>query len=83
MKTTFRKMGNSTGIIIPKAFLLELGFESDEVEMTLENHSIVLRKPAPQARVGWAQASAQLAAAGEDALQWPQFNNRAREDVTW
>jgi antitoxin MazE len=83
MKTTLRKMGNSTGIIIPKPFLTELGFESDEVEMTVEDNAIVIRKPAKQTRIGWAQASIELAAADEDNLQWPSFANRASEDVTW
>lgn len=83
MKTTFRKLGNSTAVIIPKPFLLELGFESDEVEMTVENDAIVIRKPTKDVRVGWAQASAQLAASGQDAQQLPQFANTASEDVTW
>jgi len=83
MKTTLRKMGNSTGVIIPKPFLTELGFESDEVEMTVKDNAIVIRKPAKQARVGWAQASMALASGGEDHLQWPSFANRASEDVTW
>jgi len=83
MKTTLRKMGNSTGVIIPKPFLSELGFESDEVEMTVEDGAIVIRKPAKEARIGWAQASAELAANNQDKQQWPSFANRANEDVTW
>ena len=83
MKTTLRKMGNSTGIIIPKTFLTELDFESDDVEMTIENNAIVIRKPVKDVRLGWAEASEALAAKGEDVLQWPSFANQSSEDVTW
>jgi antitoxin MazE len=83
MKTTLRKMGNSTGIIIPKTFLTELDFESDDVEMTIENDAIVIRKPVKDVRLGWAEASEALTAKGEDALQWPSFANQSSEDVTW
>lgn len=83
MKTTLRKMGNSTGVIIPKAFLTELGFASGDVEMTLEDGAIVIRQPTKDARVGWAQASIELSAEQGDVLQWPSIANRASEDVAW
>lgn len=83
MKTTLRKIGNSTAVIIPKPFLVELGFDGDEIEMTVENDAIVIRKPVKEVRLGWAQASEALAQSGEDALQWPSFPNQASEDVTW
>ena len=83
MKTTLRKMGNSIGVIIPKPFLTELGLGFDEVDMTVEDHAIVIRKPTKDARVGWAQASIELAANDHDQQQWPSFANHASEDVTW
>ena len=67
MKTPLRRIGNSTGVIIPHAMLLQLVL-SDEVEMAVEKGAIVIRKPRA-ARAGWAEASAAIAAAGEDALE--------------
>ena len=43
-KLTIRKMGNSQGVIIPKAVLTQLGLEG-EAEMSVERDSIVLRRP--------------------------------------
>ena len=44
MKATLRKMGNSQGVLIPKAIVTQLGI-TDELEMTVEDNAIVLRKP--------------------------------------
>lgn len=44
MKATVRKMGNSQGVLIPKAIIEQLGIES-ELEMTVEDEALVLRVP--------------------------------------
>jgi antitoxin MazE len=69
MKTPLRRIGNSEGVIIPRAMLAQLAL-TGEVEMTVEKGAIVLRKRT-SARAGWADASRSLAAAGEDALESP------------
>ena len=46
MKATLRRMGNSQGVLIPKAIVEQLGIK-DALEMTIENNAIVLRCPAP------------------------------------
>jgi antitoxin MazE len=56
MKATLRRMGNSQGVLIPKAVIAQLGIE-DDLEMLVENNAIVLRKPEKPARNGWAQTS--------------------------
>jgi antitoxin MazE len=66
MKTSLRKIGNSLGVIIPRAMLLQLALV-DEVEMAVEKGAIVIRPPRA-ARAGWAEASVAVAAAGEDSL---------------
>jgi len=66
MKAPLRKIGNSLGVIIPRAMLLQLALV-DEVEMAVEKGAIVIRSPSA-ARAGWAEASAAVAAAGEDSL---------------
>ena len=44
LKATLRKMGHSQGVLIPKAILAQLGI-SDQLDMTVEDNAIVLRKP--------------------------------------
>lgn len=43
MRAAVRKLGNSSGVIIPKSLLRDLGMaEGDPVEMTLEAGRMVL-----------------------------------------
>ncbi len=66
MKTPLRKVGNSFGVILPRAMLAQAAL-TDEVEMKVEKGTIVLSRPAA-ARAGWAAASKAVAARAEDAL---------------
>ena len=75
MKTPLRRIGNSAGVILPRAMILQLAL-ADEVQMAVEKGTIVIRKPAA-ARAGWAEASAALAAAGDDALELPDTPARS------
>ncbi len=52
MRTTIRKIGNSKGIIIPSSFLTETGLE-DSVEMSLVDHTIVIRPALKELREDW------------------------------
>ncbi len=51
--------------------------------MEIEQNAIVLRKPVRNVREGWADASRAIAAAGEDALIWPEFGNEADSELEW
>ena len=82
MKTTLRKMGNSQGVIIPKGVITQLGIDGD-LDISVENNAIVLRKPLNQVRTGWAEASKKVAAADDDKLVWPEFGNRGDAVLTW
>ena len=82
MKATLRKMGNSQGVLIPKAVIAQLGIEN-EIDMTVEKNTIILRKPEKSAREGWAEASKAIAAAGDDKLIWPEFANAEDEKLVW
>lgn len=44
MKTTLRKVGNSRGVLIPKAIVDLLGI-TDTLELTVENGAVLLRPP--------------------------------------
>jgi len=82
MKTTLKRVGNSQGVIIPKPLLGQAGL-TKEVEMSVERGAIVLRRPAPGVRDGWAQDSERVAASGDDSLVWPEFSNDDDADLRW
>jgi len=84
MRVALRKMGNSSGVIIPKPFLAEIGAQSGEdVEMALEDGRIIIAAAKRHPREGWAEASRDIADAGDDALVWPEFGNAEDETLTW
>ncbi len=84
MQTVLRRMGNSSGLIIPKPMLAELGVKAgDKVEMTIESGKIVLAPIEAHPRAGWAEASRALAESGDDKLVWPEFGNEGDEDLVW
>ena len=83
MRASVRKMGNSSGVIIPKPVLNELGMKAgDTIEMTVEAGKVVLAPIKRKPREGWAEASKALAASGEG-LAWPEFSNEDDENLTW
>jgi antitoxin MazE len=82
MKTTLHKIGNAQGVLIPQAMLTQAGIDN-EAEISLENGVIILRKPEPAVRVGWADASQEIAMAGDDVLVWPEFANEPDAELEW
>jgi antitoxin MazE len=82
MLTTIRRLGNSHGVLIPKPLLQQAGLV-DRAEMFVEGEMLVLRRPKPAPRSGWAEASRKMAAAGGDVLVLPEFANEADADLKW
>jgi len=82
MHVSIRPFGNSRGIVIPKPMLTQLGLV-DEADLTIEDGALVIRKPAPPARTGWAQAAKAVALAKEDELLLGDFGNEGDEDLMW
>ncbi len=64
MIQTLRKIGNSTGVLIPKTMLVTCGI-TDEVEMEVLGDSIMLRSTKKKARDGWDEAFKQAIANGD------------------
>ena len=84
MRVALRKLGNSSGVIIPKPFLAEIGAQPGrDVEIKVEDGRIVIEASKRQPREGWAEASRVLAQAEDDHLVWPEFANNDDEDLTW
>lgn len=78
-----RRIGNSYGVIIPKPLLEQVGLES-QADMSVRDGALVLRKPPGPVRHGWAQASARIAASGDDALvMTPEFANEDDAVLSW
>ena len=84
MEITIRTIGNSKGIVLPKALLAQAGLEDCAVAaVAIENGAIVLRRPTEPARAGWADAAKAVATAGDDSLLMGEFTNEADEGLTW
>jgi antitoxin MazE len=84
MRTAIRKLGNSSGLIIPKAMLAKIGLAAgDAVDLPLEDGRIAITPVKRRPREGWAEASRAIAEAGDDALVWPEFGNIGDDELTW
>ncbi len=84
MRSALRKMGNSSGLIIPKPFLAEIGADvGDDVEMTVEKGRLVVTPLKKRVREGWSDDARRIAEHGDDALLWPEFGNEGDEKLTW
>ena len=66
MRTRIVKIGNSQGVRIPKALLLESGLEG-EVEISVKQGSLVIASVS-KPREGWDDAFAAMARHGDDEL---------------
>ena len=84
MRAAIRKLGNSSGVIIPKSMLAEIGVAAgDMVELSLEDGRVTITPVKRRPREGWAEASRAIAEAGDDALVWPEFDNIGDDELTW
>ncbi|MES2442247.1 MAG: hypothetical protein V4574_05405 [Pseudomonadota bacterium] len=82
MRTALRKMGNSTGMIVPRALLGEIGVTTGAaLELRVENGTLIATPVETPRRAGW--ASAAEAIGDEDAAEWLDFGNEGDADLTW
>ena len=85
MQTALRKMGNSTGMILPKPILKELGVESGaSMDVIVENGRVIATPVRRKVREGWAE-SASVAGeepATEEDRMWLDFDDDT-EEWTW
>lgn len=82
---TLRQIGNSQGIVIPKPLLAQIGLVGEaSAEISVENGTLVLRKPRRAVREGWAEAARAIAESGEDALVMGEFGNEGDDtEIVW
>lgn len=85
MQTALRKMGNSTGLIVPKALLTELGAAAGTpMDIRIEDGRIVAT-PIRHPREGWAEVAAKIGAEPltEEERDWMAFGNDGDDELTW
>ena len=78
-------MGNSVGMILPKAVLQELGAGAGTAMTLRVEAGTVFATPVRHPREGWAEAAALVAAAKEDPDEaaWCAFGNDGDDELTW
>lgn len=85
MQTALRKMGNSVGLIVPKAMLQELGASAGTAMDVRVEEGRIVATPTRHPRAGWAEAAAAVAAAEEDPDEaaWMAFGNDGDDELIW
>lgn len=84
MLSALRKMGNSTGLIVPKAVLREAGVESGTtLDLIVEDGRIVAIPVRDEPRAGWAEAAQALANEPDDLADWRDLPNESDAELTW
>ena len=77
MQTSLRRMGNSVGMIVPKALLQEIGLTAGApMDVRLEEGKVVAT-PVRKVREGWAEDAERVAALdlSEEEADWLSFAN--------
>ena len=82
LQLQIRQIGNSRGVVIPKAILEQIGFD-DQADLVIEGDKLILSKPKKNLREGWAEDSKAIAVDGKDGLVLGDFMNEDDEDWVW
>jgi antitoxin MazE len=77
MKTRLVRIGNSRGVRLPKAIIVQAGL-TDQVELAVRDGAIVIAS-ATSARSGWADAARQMRQRDDDRLLDPPVPTRFDE----
>ena len=84
MRAAIRKLGNSSGVIIPKSMLAQIGIAAgDPVDLSLEDGHITITPVKRRPREGWAAAFAEIGELGDEDLAWLQFGNDGDDELQW
>ena len=83
LQSTLRKMGNSTGMILPRAILDQLGLSSGtKVELRVEGGEVIARPVKRKVREGWEEDAKRIGAEGLTAeeREWLEFDDGIVDD---
>ncbi|MEP6784569.1 MAG: AbrB/MazE/SpoVT family DNA-binding domain-containing protein [Sphingomonadales bacterium] len=86
MQSALRKIGNSTGLVLPKHILGAMGVAGGTMlDLKVEDGRLIATPVKTKVREGWAEAAALVAAAEEDPDEaaWRAFGNESDEDWEW
>ena len=84
MRVAVRKLGNSSGVVIPKSMLAEIGLApGDAIDVSLEDGRIAITPVKRRPREGWAAASAEIGELRDEDLAWLQFGNEGDDKLQW
>lgn len=86
MHTALRKMGNSTGIILPKPILTALGLSTGaKLDLELNDGRVIVTPVKHVPREGWAEAAAAIGALPltEEEQAWLDMPNNFDDEWTW
>ncbi len=83
LQSTLRKMGNSTGMILPKAILDQLGLASGtKIELRVEGGQVIATPVKRKVREGWEEDAKRIGAEGltEEEREWLEFDDGIADD---
>jgi antitoxin MazE len=84
MRAAIRKLGNSSGVIIPKSMLAQVGIAAgDAVDLSLEDSRIIITPVKRRPREGWAEAFDEIGELGEEDRAWLDFPNEGDGKLRW
>jgi antitoxin MazE len=84
MRVAIRKLGNSSGVIIPKSMLTEIGIAAgDTVDLSLEDGRIAITPVRRRPREGWAEAFEEIGELSEEDRAWLEFGNEGDGELKW
>ncbi|RKE53709.1 antitoxin MazE [Sphingomonas sp. PP-CE-1A-559] len=83
MRTSLRKMGNSTGMIVPRSILGAIGVTTGAaMDLRVEDGKLIATPAERVPRGGWAEAAAGLAMTGEE-QEWLGAGVADDATLTW
>lgn len=83
LQTTLRRMGNSTGLILPKPILDQLGLASGaKIDLRVEDGRVIAEPVRRKVREGWAEAAREIGKEPltEEERDWLEFDDRIDGD---
>ena len=72
MRALLVPIGNSRGVRIPKPLIEQCGL-TDEVDLDVQDGTILIRAPRVRPRAGWTDAFARISNEGDDKLAESRF----------
>lgn len=84
MRSAVRRMGSSSGVIIPKPLLAAVGAQlGDAVEVSAVDGRIVIAPIRADPRAGWSDDAKRIVEGGDGSLVWPEFGNEGDAALKW